>query len=136
MADKIHFQIATADGVVCDAMASYALVPLTDGDAGILGSHAAMIGALREGVAKYISDGEEHYAAVSGGVVSIADNDVILLARTAEPAESIDIVRARESANRARNRLEHKRENVDLCRAEMSLKRALAREKAYNMLGK
>ena len=36
MADKIHFQIATAGGVVCDEMISYALVPVADGDAGIM----------------------------------------------------------------------------------------------------
>ena len=54
MADKIHFQITTADGVVCDAMASYALIPLTDGDVGVLADHAPMIGALNEGVVKYV----------------------------------------------------------------------------------
>lgn len=136
MADKIHFQIATADGVVCDAMASYALVPLSDGDAGILSDHAAMIGALREGVAKYVSDGNEYFAAVSGGVLSVADNEVILLARTAERAETIDLARAQASAKRAKDRLEQKAADVDIRRAEMSLKRALAREKAYTMSNK
>ena len=67
MADKIHFQITTADGVVCDAMASYALIPLTDGDVGVLADHAPMIGALNEGVVKYVSEGADHFAAVSGG---------------------------------------------------------------------
>lgn len=136
MADKIHFQIATADGVVCDAMASYALVPLSDGDAGILSDHAAMIGSLREGVAKYVSDGNEHFAAVSGGVLSVADNEVILLARTAEMADSIDLARAQASAKRAKDRLEQKSGDLDIRRAEMSLKRALAREKAYTMSNK
>lgn len=73
MADKIHFQITTADGVVCDAMASYALIPLTDGDVGVLADHAPMIGALNEGVVKYVSEGTDHFAAVSGGVLSVAD---------------------------------------------------------------
>ena len=84
MADKIHFQIATADGVVCDSMVCYALVPLSDGDVGVLSDHAPMIGALKEGVVKYVSEGEDHFAAISGGVLSVADNEVILLARTAE----------------------------------------------------
>ena len=56
MADKIHFQIATADGVVCDSMVCYALVPLSDGDVGVLSDHAPMIGALKEGVVKYVSE--------------------------------------------------------------------------------
>lgn len=136
MADKIHFQIATADGVVCDEMISFALVPMSDGDAGIMAGHAPMIAALRDGVVKYSSGGEEHFAALSGGVLSVADNELILLARTAEKAENIDIARAQASESRARRRIEEKSAELDLKRAELSLHRALAREKAYSMLHK
>ena len=129
MADKIHFQIATADGVVCDSMVCY-------GDVGVLSDHAPMIGALKEGVVKYVSEGEDHFAAISGGVLSVADNEVILLARTAERAETIDLARAQASERRARQRLESRAANVDLKRAELSLQRAIAREKAYTMLHK
>ena len=136
MADKIHFQIATAGGVVCDEMISYALVPVADGDAGIMAGHAPMIAALKEGVVKYVCEGEEHFAALSGGVLSMADNELILLARTAEKAENIDLARAQASESRARKRIEEKSADIDLKRAELSLHRALAREKAYSMLHK
>ncbi len=134
MADKIHFQIATAGGVVCDVMSSYVLVPLTDGDVGILSNHAPMIGAVKEGVVKCVSEGEEHFAAVSGGVLSVSDNEVILLARTAERAETIDLARAQASERRARQRIEQHTSDIDLQRAELSLHRAIAREKAYTLL--
>ena len=136
MADKIHFQIATAGGGVCDEMISYALVPAADGDAGIMAGHAPMIAALKEGIVKYVSEGVEHFAALSGGVLSMADNELILLARTAEKAENIDLARAQASESRARKRIEEKSADIDLKRAELSLHRALAREKAYSMLHK
>ena len=136
MADKIHFQIATADGVVCDSMASYALIPLSDGDIGVLSDHAPMIGALKEGVVRYVCEGEDHFAAISGGVLSVVDNEVILLARTAESAETIDLARAQASERRARQRIEAHAANTDMKRAELSLQRAIAREKAYTMLHK
>lgn len=136
MADKIHFQIATADGVVCDSMASYALIPLSDGDVGVLSDHAPMIGALKEGVVRYVCEGEDHFAAISGGVLSVVDNEVILLARTAERAESIDLARAQASERRARQRIEAHAANTDMKRAELSLQRAIDREKAYTMLHK
>lgn len=136
MADKIHFQIATADGVVCDSMASYALIPLSDGDVGVLSDHAPMIGALKEGVVRYVCEGEDHFAAISGGVLSVVDNEVILLARTAERAESIDLARAQASERRARQRIEAHAANTDMKRAELSLQRAIALEKAYTMLHK
>lgn len=136
MSDKIHFQIATADGVVCDSMASYALIPLSDGDVGVLSDHAPMIGSLKEGVVRYVCEGEDHFAAISGGVLSVVDNEVILLARTAERAESIDLARAQASERRARQRIEAHAANTDMKRAELSLQRAIAREKAYTMLHK
>ena len=136
MADKIHFQIATAEGVVCDSMASYALIPLSDGDVGVLADHAPMIGALKEGVVKYVSEGADHFAAISGGVLSVADNEVILLARTSERAETIDLARAQASERRARQRIESHAVDTDMKRAELSIQRAIAHEKAYTLLHK
>ena len=131
MEDRIHLQVVTAGGTVFDKMVNYVSLPLTDGEVGILANHATMLASLCEGVskAKY-ADGEE-YIAVSGGVVSVSDNEVIMLVRTAELAENIDIARAKASEKRARVRLEDKTHSCDMKRAELSLARSLARQKAY-----
>lgn len=133
MGDKIHFQIATADGSVCDERVSYVLAPVTNGDIGILGDHAPMVASLREGVIKYKTGDKEHFAAVSGGVLSVADNELIILAASAEKAENIDIARALAAEKRAKERIQSKSSEWDMHRAEMSLRRALAREKAYDL---
>ncbi|MDO4816670.1 MAG: ATP synthase F1 subunit epsilon [Bacillota bacterium] len=134
MDKTFHFQITTADGAIADVQASYATVPLTDGEAGILPSHAAMIAALKEGVVRYTVEGKDNYAAVSGGVLSIADDEVIILARSAELAENIDLARAQSAEKRARERIESKSSEWDMKRAEYSLQRAIIREKVYNMI--
>ena len=134
MENRIHFQVVTAGGPVFDKMVSYVAVPLTDGEAGILADHAAMLASLKEGVAKATFDGETEYIAVSGGVLSVADNEVIMLVRTAELAEDMDLARAQAAEKRARERIEAKSSDMDMKRAELSLARALAREKAYNQL--
>lgn len=136
MAKLIHLQIVTAGGSVCDEDVSYVSVPLNDGEAGILPGHAAMTAALAVGVVKYDLGGERHYAAVSGGVLNIADNELIVLARSAEKAEDIDTARAKASEQRARERLAAKGENIDITRAELSLRRALSRLKAAESTGK
>ena len=134
--NKIHFQIATADGVVCDSMVCYALVPLSDGDVGVLSDHAPMIGALKEGVVKYVSEGEDHFAAISGGVLSVADNEVSCLhARQREPRPLTLPAPRRPSAERV-SALRAEQPMLTLKRAELSLQRAIAREKAYTMLHK
>lgn len=129
----LHLQIVTAGGSVCDENASYVGVPLTDGEAGILPSHASMIAALKEGVVKYTVEGKNRYAAISGGVLSVANNELIILARSAEKAESIDVARAQASEQRARERLAAKGENIDITRAELSLRRAISRLKASEL---
>ena len=136
MADKIHFQVVTAGGAVFDKMVNYVGAPLADGDAGIMAGHAAMLGSLREGVVKAKYEDGTEYIAVSGGVLNVANDEVIMLARTAELAESIDIARAQASESRARKRIEAKSDDLDMKRAELSLARALAREKAYSFLNK
>ena len=136
MENKIHFQVTTADGAVCDEMVNFVSAPLVDGEVGILAGHAPMIASLKEGVVKYKIDDEEHYAAISGGVLSVADNELIILARSAEKAESIDLARAQASEKRARERIDSKSAEWDMKRAELSLHRALVREKAYSLLKK
>ena len=136
MENKIHFQVTTADGAVCDEMVNFVSAPLVDGEVGILSGHAPMIASLKEGVVKYKINDEEHYAAISGGVLSVADNELIILARSAEKAESIDLARAQASEKRARERIDSKSAEWDMKRAELSLHRALVREKAYSLLKK
>ena len=136
MDNKIHLQVVTAGGTVFDEMVNYVGVPLTDGDAGILANHAAMLGSIKEGVVKATYDDKTEYIAISGGVLSIADNEVIMLARTAELAESIDLARAQAAEKRARQRIELRSDDLDMKRAELSLARALAREKAHSFIEK
>ena len=136
MEKTLHLTVVTPGGIVIDEQSGFAVVPAADGEMGILPNHSAMLAALTEGVMRYKVNGEEHYAALSGGTLSIADNELVVLARSAERAESIDLARAQASEKRARERIEQKAADLDLARAELSLHRALAREKAYSMLHK
>lgn len=137
MADMIHFQVVSSDGTVFESMCSYVSAPLTDGEAGFLANHAPVLAALDEGVVKCrIGDDKYEYIAISGGVLSNAKNELTILARTGERAETINLARAQSAKKRAEKRLEDKNSDIDLKRAELSLQRAIAREKAYYMLHK
>lgn len=136
MENTFHFQVTTADGAIIDEAATYASIPLADGEYGILPNHAPMIAAVKEGVIKFDGEGSDSFVAVSGGILSVCDNEVIVLARSAELAENIDLARAQASEKRARERIESKSGDMDMQRAEASLHRALAREKAYSLFNK
>ncbi len=70
--------------------------------------------------------------AVQGGFLEVNQEETVLLADSAERAESIDVERARAAAARARQRLEESRTsgdhvNVDIDRARLALLRSLNR---------
>jgi F-type H+-transporting ATPase subunit epsilon len=131
--DRIQLQIITTEGVKYDRMVSYVLLPLDGGSIGVLADHAPLMAAVVDGPVKCTFEGGEEYIYVGTGVVDVYQNKVVLLVRTAEAAETIDLARAKAAEKRAQERLESKAVNVDMARAEASLHRALARVKTYNM---
>ena len=72
-------------------------------------------------------NGEVKKAAVHGGIIEILPDKVTVLAEVAEWPEEIDVNRANEAKIRAERRLATKDADLDVARAEMALKRSLAR---------
>lgn len=134
--DSIRLQVLTVDAVVYDGMIGYAELPLENGSVGILRNHAPMMGALSCGVIKAHHAGGVDYMAVSQGVVNVAHNEIILLARTAERAENIDMARAVAAEKRARGYLEDKDGGWNQDRALAALYRSLARQSAARLAGR
>ena len=131
MADLIHVQIVTSGGTVFDDRVSELRVPVDGGTIGILADHAPLMGAVTDGVVRCTyADGSEESIAVGIGVLNVLKNEVTILTRAAELAESIDLARAEAAERRARDRLAHKSADVDVTRAEAALHRAIARQDA------
>ena len=78
-------------------------------------------------VLKIHQDGDVKKAAVHGGIVEILKDRITILAAIAEWPDEIDVNRANEAKVRAERRLAAKESNLDVHRAEMALKRSLAR---------
>ena len=78
----------------------------------------------------------EGYVAICGGFMEMNANKCTILATIAEMADDIDKARAEAAKERAEERLKNKTENLDVNRAQYSLRRAIARLGAYNKLGR
>jgi len=117
--------------------ASYVHLPSEEGSMGVLQNHAPLRCVLDTGIVTCrLPDASERAFFVSGGLAMIADNKVLVLADTAEPAEDIDIERVRAAEERARKRLLDQTSDTDRARAEASLKRSLFRLKANQAAGR
>lgn len=113
-------------------------VPTADGQYGVLAHHMNQIAAIVLGMLKYRAPGETEFkiAAVSQGLIKIEDNEVLILADTAERPEEIDINRAKRDAEEAREAIMQKKSIMDYKSAQAKMARAINRlrvkESKYN----
>ena len=122
-------KIVTPDGLVFDGQAEEITVRTTTGDMGILAGHISCAAPLGMGRATVIIDGKKRYAACIGGMVSVNNGQVTLVATTFEWAEDIDAQRADISFQKAQRILQDKTSSdTDVKLAEARLKRALVRK--------
>jgi F-type H+-transporting ATPase subunit epsilon len=76
----MELQIITPDTTLYDGKADMVVVPGTDGLIGILNNHAPLVSALKSGSVKVKLDETEQLFEVTGGVVEVLKNKVIVLA--------------------------------------------------------
>jgi len=133
MAGTFTLRVVSPEGNVLKEEAEFVVIPGETGEIGILPNHAPLIAAMTVGVIRYTINGTTHRIATSGGFVEVADNKVSILADTAEPGEAIDLKRAEAARERAEKRLEQKSGDVDPRRAELALRRAIARISAAQL---
>ncbi|MFQ6606053.1 MAG: ATP synthase F1 subunit epsilon [Fidelibacterota bacterium] len=122
-----HLEIITPTRVYDEGQVSYVRCPGLDGSFGVLAHHTRSIFALAVGMVKVVrSDEQTRYFATSGGYAEVLGDKVRLLLETAEYAGDIDIERANQAVQRAKERLQ-KKAHIDAMRAKASLQRALNR---------
>lgn len=107
-------------------------VPGTMGNFQILYNHAPIISSLEIGEIKIEENPGSKLRFTAGrGTLELSNNKVIILAESFERSDEIDIQRAEASLQRAKERLQNKKNNkIDEVRAELSLKRAINRIKS------
>lgn len=127
-----HLRIVTPDRLVFDGMAEKLIVRTLEGDVCILANHINYLAPLGIGEAKVVAEGAQpRSAALNGGMLSVVDNDVNVIATTFEWADEIDVDRAERAKEQAEQRLHQLQEQDKQFRiAEAKLKRAIARIQA------
>lgn len=127
MANTFKLTIVSPDGKKLVDDATICNVVTTNGTLGIMAHHLPLVGIIEISHLVYRNDNETHEFAISGGVLNVKDDEVIILAESFETPEEIDFKRAEEAKARAEKYLKSKDPNVDMRRAELALKRALNR---------
>jgi len=114
---KIKFKIVTPERTVYENEIDQATLPMTDGEVTILPNHTSYIASLKAGEIKLKKDKEEIALAVSGGFIEFDNNNLVILADTAERAEEIDEKRAEEARKKAE---ELKKQKINMSEADFA----------------
>jgi len=128
---KIKLKIATPERVVLEEEIDQITLPTSTGEITILPNHLPIVTSLKSGEILAKKDGADLPLATSGGFVEFADNELTILADTAERVEEIDETRAEEARARAAKLLEqqHEKSEIDFTAMAAKLEKELARLK-------
>jgi F-type H+-transporting ATPase subunit epsilon len=96
----LRVEVVVPDGEVWSGSAGMVIAKTLDGDMGILIGHPPVLGLLAEGsVVRILYSGDnqrdEVAAAVSSGFLSVADDNVSILAREAQLGSDVDVSHVR-----------------------------------------
>ena len=130
MADMSKFfrlQVISPDRIFYDGDVEMVELRTSEGEMGVLKGHIPLTAILVPGVLKIKEDGQEKQAALHDGFVEIFQDHMTILAESCEWPEEIDLHRAEESKARAEKRLSSGDSNVNIARAELSLRKSLIR---------
>lgn len=98
----LRVALVAADRQVWSGDASMVIARTIDGDIGVLPGHAPVLGVLDAGVVEVRREGEPALlAAVDGGFLSVADDQVSILAERADLPEDVDRDAAAQELTRA-----------------------------------
>lgn len=118
----MHLLVLTPRGPVMDVEADSIILPLESGFLGVKKGHQPLAGIVVPGGLFHRSSGEKGIHFVSGGVVEVSEERVLILTDAAEEKGEIDLGRAEKALERATLRL--KRREAGRLRLESALNRA------------
>lgn len=120
-------KIITPDRVFFEEEVSMVEFNTVEGEVGIYKDHLPMTMIIAPGILTITRDDEVREAALHAGFTEVLPDKVTILAEIIEWPSEIDVTRAEEAKSRAEERIKERAPGTDLNRAELALKRAVAR---------
>jgi F-type H+-transporting ATPase subunit epsilon len=122
-----ELEMITPAGVTIKKEVLHVQAPGVTGYFGIKTNHLPLITSLTIGQLTAKTDSGILVYAISRGYAEVSQNKMTILAETIEKSSDIDMQRAERSKERAAKRLKDKNAELNVTRANASMKRALNR---------
>ena len=129
MAKTFYLEIVASDRIFFQGDCEHLVITAIDGLLGILPGHEPLVTSLPTGELKYMVEGRWYYAAISEGFIQVMPDRAVILADSCELPEEIDIKRAEEARERAKERLRQQQSIREYYETQAALNRAMNRLK-------
>jgi F-type H+-transporting ATPase subunit epsilon len=129
---KIHLKIMTPERVVFEDSVDSISAMTQSGEITILPNHIPLVSALRAGEMRLKDGATESHLAVSTGLLEVrGNNEVVILADTAERSDELELDAIEKAKELAEQRLEEAKNKNDVAYADAAahLERELARHR-------
>ena len=130
MADNreiFEIEIISPDEVFYSGSVAFVEFTAVTGEMGVYRNHIPLTTILEPCVMALHSGEDIKKCAILGGFVEIQKEKITVMAEDAQWPDEIDLDRAKAAAKRAEDRIANKASGTDVKRAEVALKKALAR---------
>ena len=127
MANTMRLQIITPMRTILDEEIESVILHTTEGEMCVLYDHEPTVTLLGYKDLTYTQGGQKKKATALGGFAEITKDRITVLTDASELANEIDLERAQKAKERAEKRLASKEANIDYLRAEIALRKAIAR---------
>ena len=135
MSNQLNLEVVTPHRTVLVEDVDSVTLPGIEGELGILPEHIPLLTTLDTGIVSYSSSGKTQEIAVHWGYAQVEGNSVSVLAELAETAAEIDLQRAKDAENKAKETLvsgdpanDWKAEESRQNKYESKLKRSIVRQ--------
>ncbi|MDA7950851.1 MAG: ATP synthase F1 subunit epsilon [Pirellulaceae bacterium] len=119
--------VVTPETTVLNEKVSSLVLPLFDGQAGVLNNHSSFIGRLTYGELRFTVDGQEKSYYIDGGFAQVDNNVATILTGRVLKIDELDSQKAKEQLEEAFGRKANSPELMELRDREMAQARAQIR---------
>lgn len=119
------FKLITPEETIFEGKAQEVLLPTLNGEIGVLAGHESLVTILSPGEILIKGETEEIHLVSMGGFVEINNDLVKVLSDSAVRSERIDAVAAEVAKNKAKQKLEDAKDDIEIAEASAMLEKSL-----------
>lgn len=127
MPAKYKLEIITPERIFFEGMVESVIIPSEDGFMSVQKGHEPLVAAIDVGPIKINVDGEWKECSTSEGFMEVRPDETLIFAQAVEWPEDIDLRRAQEAAERAKEKMRQKQSWNEHKQSQIALARAMVR---------